>query len=298
MMEDHTTASALLRTPASLAWIEGRRGGRAWLRRLPARVSACIERWGLRLDAPYEGSFVAIVFPATRSDGSRAVLKIQYPHRESDTEADALRAWNGEGAVRLLEYDAEHHALLLERCEPGVHLSTVGADEALAVLTRLLPRLWVSAGSPFTSLSDETAGWIAELPRSWERAGRPFERALLDAALDALDHLSGTQGEQVLINQDLHGDNVLRATREPWLVIDPKPLVGERELSLAPIIRSDELGHCRAQVVRRLDTLSAALRLDRERARLWAMAQTLAWAFDGSRASPRHLEIARWLWQA
>src|SRR5215475_7700941 len=28
---------------------------------------------------------------------------------------------------------------------------------------------------------------------------------------------------QVLVHQDLHGDNVLAAEREPWLVIDPKP---------------------------------------------------------------------------
>ena len=28
-----------------------------------------------------------------------------------------------------------------------------------------------------------------------------------------------------------NGDNVLSAEREPWLVIDPKPLVGERELA-------------------------------------------------------------------
>ncbi|HKW08759.1 MAG TPA: aminoglycoside phosphotransferase family protein, partial [Gemmatimonadaceae bacterium] len=161
-----------------------------------------------------------------------------------------------------------------------------------------LPRLWIGAHGRFTSLSDEASGWIAELPTSWERAGQPFERSLVDAALRALGHLSGTQGEHVLIHQDLHGDNILRATREPWLVIDPKPLVGEREFSLAPIIRSYELGHSKADVVRRLNVLSAALRVDRERARLWAMAQTLAWAFDGTRASHQHVETARWLWRA
>jgi streptomycin 6-kinase len=55
-----------------------------------------------------------------------------------------------------------------------------------------------------------------------------------------MDALSSTQGERVLLHQDLHGDNVLGARREPWLAIDPKPLLGERELSLTPIIRSYE----------------------------------------------------------
>jgi streptomycin 6-kinase len=128
----------------------------------------------------------------------------------------------------------------------------------------------------------------------WEAAGQPFERDLLDLALDLLDRLPGSQGEQVLVHQDLHGDNVVAAEREPWLVIDPKPLVGEWEFGLAPIIRSAELGHDRDQVVGRLDRLSADLGLDRERARGWAIAQTLAWSTHAD-PDPRHLEVARWL---
>jgi streptomycin 6-kinase len=92
---------------------------------------------------------------------------------------------------------------------------------------------------------------------------------------------------------------VLRAEREPWLVIDPKPLAGERELGVAPIVRACELGHDEASVRHRLDRLCRELDLDRERARRWALAQTLAWAFDDSgRVLPRHVETARWLHHA
>lgn len=192
-------------------------------------------------------------------------MKIQYPHPESDHEADALRLWNGDGAVRLFDYEPEQHALLLERCEPGNHLASVDPEEALAVFAELLPRLWVKAGKPFRSLQEEAEVWLKDLPINWERAGRPFEIALLDAALEAINRVYVTQGEQVLVDQDLHGDNVLRAAREPWLAIDPKSVVGERELSLAPIIRGYEFGHSRRDVIYRLDTLTSALRLDRER---------------------------------
>jgi streptomycin 6-kinase len=126
------------------------------------------------------------------------------------------------------------------------------------------------------------------------RSRRPFERTLLDAALRALEELASSQGEQVLLHQDLHADNVLRSERGPWLVIDPKPLTGEREFSLAPIVRSFELGHSQRAVRRRLDRLSADLGLDRERARGWALAQTVAWSFD-SEYLPQHAETARWL---
>ncbi len=39
--------------------------------------------------------------------------------------------------------------------------------------------------------------------------------------------LPTTADRQVLLCTDLHGDNILAARREPWLVIDPKPYVGD-----------------------------------------------------------------------
>jgi streptomycin 6-kinase len=229
-------------------------------------------------------------------DGTPVVLKVALPHRESEHEADALELWDGDGAVRLLARDDERLALLLERCDPGTVLSSVGADGALDVLADLLPRLWKPAGEPFHTLADEAAWWVSYLRRQWEESGRPFERKLVDAAVDALEQLAPTQGEHVLLHQDLHADNVLAAQREPWLVIDPKPLVGEREFALAPIVRGDELGHSRGDVLHRLGRLSAELGLDRERARAWAMGQTLAWAYEpGEGWLDGHLDVVRWL---
>jgi len=284
--------------PRSLNWLAETDEARTWLQDLPSHVAACVKHWSLELNEPYCDSHVSIVFPVNINHRSPAVLKIQFPHPESVHEADALRCWNGNGAVRLLDENVEHHALLIERCEPGDHLSTIAPEAALDVFAELLPRLWVDAGEPFVSAGDEAARWAKELPSTWDHAGQPFELDLLDAAIQAIETLVATTGRQVLVHQDLHGDNVLRAAREPWLVIDPKPLVGEREFSLAPIIRSYEFGHSRECVLQRLDTLTSALRLDRERARFWAMAQTLAWAFEGDRVLDGHVETARWLWRA
>lgn len=284
--------------PPALDWLRGTDTGVAWLDGLPALVEECARRWSLRIGEPYDDSYVSLVLPATRADGAEVVLKLQFPGRESAHEAAALEYWDGDGAVRLLDHEPDRHALLIEHCDPGTHLRELDPDAALGVMIGLLPRLWKPAAAPFVSLADEAAHWLDELPRTYERAGRPFERSLLDAAMEALESLSASQGEQVLIHQDLHGDNVLQAAREPWLAIDPKPLAGEREFGLAPIIRSYEFGHGREQVIGRLDRLSRELGLDRERARGWALGQTLAWAFAGDRPLPRHLETARWLHEA
>ena len=223
-----------------------------------------------------------------------AVVKIQFPGRESEHEAEALRVWDGDGAVRLLDHDPDRHVLLLERARPGTHLAEVGLERALDVVVDLLPRLWKPAGAPFRPLADEAAWWIDYLPERWEEAGRPFERTLLDTAIGTLRELASSQEEAVLLHQDLQAVNVLAAEREPWLAIDPKPLVGEREFGIAPIVRGTELGHSRADVLRRLDRLTSELGLDRERARGWALGQTIAWGI-GHEA---HVEVARWLVEA
>jgi streptomycin 6-kinase len=211
-----------------------------------------------------------------------------WPHREAEQEADALERWDGDGAVRLLARDDERHALLLERCEPGSFLST--AADPIGVFVELLPRLWRS-GEGFRPLAEEAAWW-AERELVDVR-----DRRLRDAALHYLRELAPSQGDPVLLHQDLHGENVLAAEREPWLVIDPKPLSGEREFSVAPIVRSFELGHTKRDALRRLDRLCSELALDRDRALGWTVAQTVAWS-GGSDFVATHLETVEWLLEA
>lgn len=262
---------------------------------LDRSATDCARDWRLRLGERFAYSVASRAYAAWTEDGDEAVLKVQIPHRESDHEADALAAWAGAGAVKLLAHDPGRHALLIERCVPGTPLSELDADAALDVLAGLLPRTWIEAHSPpFRPLAEEAAWWVQGLRETWERAGRPYEVRLIDAALEILEAFPGTQGQQVLVNQDLHGANVLAARREPWLVIDPKPLIGEREFGLAPVLRSSELGHSRRELQHRLDRLTSELGLDRERARLWCFAQTIAWSIEDE-AIQSHLDTARWL---
>ena len=287
--------------PPGLAWVREKPTGAAWLSGLPALVQRCAERWSLRIGEPYAyPSGASLVLRATRADGTPAALKIVFPYREATHEADALRVWNGDGAVRLLEHDPENWAMLLEQAEPGTPLKELPEDEALDAIADVMTRIWRPAGAPFTTLEDEAAWWAEYLPRVWANADQPFDRRLLDAAMESFDFLPRTQGERVLVHQDLHADNVLRATRQPWLAIDPSPLLGEREFGIAAIVRGDELGRGPDRVRHRLDRLVHDLELDRERAKMWAFAQTLAWGVDEDthEVFPGHVEVAGWILDA
>lgn len=124
---------------------------------------------------------------------------------------------------------------------------------------------------------------------------------LLDQAVDFLRQAGPTQRELVVVHQDFHGGNVLRAEREPWLAIDPKPLVGEREFDTASLLRDRrrELAsdpNPGRTVRRRLDQLATELDLDRERMRGWGIAHALAWGLVEV-VLDEMVACARWLAQ-
>ncbi len=242
-----------------------------WLASLPRLVAECAELWGLDLEEPFDTPR-SLVVPA-----GEAVLKLNAPsHFDADHEADALERWNGRGAVRLLARDDSRRAFLCERCRPGRRLWDTNADE-LSVFVALLPRvaLEIAAPHPFRHVASEAERWADEVPRRYEAGGKPFEQSLLDLAVDVF-RIADREALH-LVNQDFHGANLLEARREPWLVIDPKPLVGEREVSTVGLLRN---AASRGQSVSTwLDAL-AQLGLDRERMRGWGVAHALAWGWD------------------
>lgn len=273
-------------------------GGAEWLEQLPTLVDECVERWGLELGPAFTECYSAFVAPA-----GNVVLKVGFPHEESEHEALVLRLWNGDGAIRLVDEDPERHALLVERCKPGTPLIDLDDDAAGDVATALLPRLSKPPPPEIRRLEDVAARWVEELPVLQRSLGRPCEEQPFAMAIAALEELGPTQGELVVGNEDLHAGNVLRSEREPWLVIDPKPIAAERAFSPVAMVRDrkeDVLAGPRPQgrLRRRLDRLSGDLGLDRERVRGWTIAHTVAWGFEKHGFNTAHAEISRLLLDA
>jgi streptomycin 6-kinase len=252
----------------------------------------------LTIEPAFDRSSLCYAAPARDREGTRVVVKIQYPHHESRDEAEALRVWQGRGHVVLLDHDAESNTLLLERCEPGTPRTLADPADLHALLASLLRRAFVPAPSHFACLRNEAELWTREL-RAPE-LHRWIDASLLALAIETLTELVDTQGKPVLVNQDLHRDNLLRAKREPWLVIDPKPLAAEPELALAnrlPMFGAGELAEGVPGLEARLDRLAADLELDRRRVRAWAFVRLVLWATDDRESAPLFLDLARSLGQ-
>lgn len=236
--------------------------GAEWLAGLPALTESCLARWDLTVDGPLMHGVCALVVPVRRPSGEPAVLKVTWPHDEARHEALALALWDGDGAVRLLDHDDDAWALLLERLDPGTTLQDAPIDEALAVITRMIKRLDRPAPPGVRHMRDNAARWVHELP---EENDGSVPDELVAQAVAYCRELGPAAGNH-LVNEDLHYDNVLRGDREPWLVIDPKPIAGDREFGLIPLLwnRFDDV-----EAAGGLAAIAEAAGLDVELARKW-----------------------------
>ncbi|MEW2130801.1 aminoglycoside phosphotransferase family protein [Streptomyces sp. NPDC005435] len=250
--------------------VPGEHGAREELRE---RTAGFLRRWHLHADGAALSGTSSLVTPVTAADGTPAALKVQHLDAECAGEAAALRAWSGDGAVRLLRDDPPTATLLLERLHARRSLTALpDPREAVTVLGTLLARLTARPAPPgIRRLGDIAQAMLDRAPHALATEPDPAVRALLRDCAAALREVADEPGDR-LLHWDLHHGNVLAADRAPWLAVDPKPLAGDPGFELLPALvnRYDP-----ADTRRRFDALTAALGLDRDRARAWTLARVL-----------------------
>jgi streptomycin 6-kinase len=259
--------------------------GRAWIDALPDLAAGLLDRWQLQPDgAPTCGAW-ALVLPVMRADATPAVLKLQPVTDHTVGEPDALRAWNGNGAVRLLDHDSDSGSMLLERLDADRPLAAVRDDlAALQILSELLARLSsVPAPDGVRRLSDFGADVLDRAPRALTLVSDPSQHRLIQACASALEEVLPEAGDR-LVHEDLHFDNILAShsvdQREPWLAIDPNPVAGDPGFALLAALhnRWEEAvatGDVPKAIRRRFDLMTNIVGLDRNRATAWTLARVL-----------------------
>ena len=196
--------------------------------------------------------------------------------RAGGRRARALgRRRRGAAAAR----DDERHALLLERCEPGTFLSQ---------------RRRRSARRPDRAAAAALEG-RDRLPHARGR-GRVVGRAASGEVGDAGSRaeLAATQGELVLVHQDLHGDNVLAAAARA--VARHRPEAARRRARVRG--RADRpLARARPLEARRARPSRPALRRARPRPRARPRLDDRADDRLVGRQRPmrEHMEVVEWL---
>lgn len=235
----------------------------AWLDDLPRLLADVAARWRLTLRPPFTPLTYAYVAPGTRIDGTAVVVKAAPPGPGLRAERAALDAFDGRGAVALIDADEARGVLLLRRIRPGTPLLALvedGRDEAAtraaAAVMRALHRPFGDpSGHPFPTVADWALGF-GRLRRTFDGGTGPLAERLVAMAETAYADLLASPASsspaapspRVLLHGDLHPGNVLASTggrREggggqgdhgtdgdggdapAWLAIDPQGVIGE-----------------------------------------------------------------------
>ena len=238
--------------------------GRRWLDSLPVLIEQLCARWELGtprfIDADGSCSWIG---QATRQTGDNVIIKIGMPHMESRDEAAGLTLWNQASkasTVTLYEYDASANAMLLEPCIPGVSLRTLAEDQQDEIICKSLVQLWkVGANDALASGIRD----LGDMLRFWGACARarhangPYQQ-LIEKGCDVFQAMLDSTTDKCLLATDLHAGNILSSTRSPWLLIDPKPFVGDPAYDLTQHILNCQtrLHADPLSLVRRLAVLS------------------------------------------
>lgn len=263
--------------------------GATWLDTLQARLARILDRYDLTLGAPFDLSY-NYVTAATRSDGTPVVLKLGVPDGEIQDEIAALRHYDGNGMVMLLEADADEGLMILERVLPGTPLSELADDDqATHHAATVMSNLWRPLPPDHTFRTvQEWSKALQRLRDTFEGGTGPLPAHHVERAEAIYRELFASAPPPVLLHGDLHHENMLTSTRLPYLAIDPKGVAGEPCYEIGPLLLNPQPTICflpnLAQVQeRRIAILVERLQLDRERLLACAYAHSVlsaAWTLE------------------
>jgi streptomycin 6-kinase len=237
-----------------------------------------VRDWGLTLGARLASSWHDVA-AVTCADGTPAVLKTGLAVAE---EAAALAAFDGRGAVRLLRADLDREALLLERVAPGWRLrdlvparDTEATSAAVGVMRRL--HLPPPPGGPIPELLGQAEAFDTYV-RTYGSTG-PLPLDLVVRAGGLMRELCASAPARVVLHGDLHHDNILRATREPWLAIDPHGVVGDPGYEVGALLYNpdpdDRDAALTALVPARVEQLADELAMPVDRVVAWGFVKAV-----------------------
>ena len=232
--------------------------GDKWLANLPETVAGIAEKWSLEMGKVFTNLSFNFVAQCVDETGEKYVLKIGVPEKDSPIlfEKRALKAFNGKGAVQVVKFDKARCAMLLERAIEGKTLSEVcGEDYARAVEIAVEVMLKLPRNPLDKCKFIKLASWIDGLNRA-AKAGFALEKVARAQRFFA-DLSEGPFEKKILLHGDVHFDNILSAEREPFLVIDPKGVVGEIGYEIAVFL--NDLAGWTAHLANRKEILDLAV---------------------------------------
>jgi streptomycin 6-kinase len=244
--------------------------GFQWLADLPNIVNHLSEKWSLTDINPVSNMSWHYVALAKQKNQKPVVLKIGRDEKVSQDECRALHYFDGQGAIALLDYDADYSALLLALATPGDLLISKRNDIENTIhiyadtVNTLLHRSEIPAG--FTHVSH----WCEAIDRINDSR---ISEQYIELALQLRSFLLSSMRDEHVCHGDLHCENVIHH-QDQWIAIDPKGIIGDAAFEAAAfdLLSNDELKNVTELselILSRTKLLSDALHIEQTRLLYW-----------------------------
>jgi streptomycin 6-kinase len=281
-----------------------------WLAELPDILASCAKKWHLNIEAPMTEDYAEMgygyITPATQQNGTEVVLKIIPPNLIAELrERQALQLCDGKSTIKLLGYDDKLGTIMIERARPGIPLSVNADDEEnTRIVCHQMKHFWQRLPAKhnfistdyeidgFNRLRKKNNGTTGKFPEKWATRAEALYAELMD-----------TSTQTVLLHTDLHHYNILSATREPWLTIDPKGYYGDPGYEVGAYLANYPEESCKGKDrneidVRRIHIMIEELDLPSDRVIKFGVVLACIWARwniddpeEGWRESIRRAEV-------
>lgn len=241
MRQLHSELPEMVRAKASLLGDTGAQ----WLAELPDLINDLEQRWSITVGTANQDATEAFVAEARTGGGERVVLKVSIPVPWRTDQLGVIERAEGRGYVRLLEFDRDRHAMLLEGLGPT--LSSLGwpPERLITVLCATLREAWAlpleSGLMDGRTKARTMANWIEE---SWIDLERPCPAAVIDQVRRFAERRSDAHRDEhaVHLHGDPHPSNVLRVpaprpgAASGFVLIDPAGLAAEPAYDLGVVL--------------------------------------------------------------
>jgi len=273
--------------------------GEIWINTLDSTINLLQKYWSLTEVHPVNNmnwNYIAL----GRQHNNPVVLKISCDAKVIEDEFNALQHFAGAGAIKVIDYCSEYHALLLEQAVPGYLLKEhhpKKIEEVIHIYAAVVKKLNKQSQikQPFKHVRE----WCTVID-DMNDPRIPQNYIIQAKALRAM--LLSTLQDEYLCHGDLHLENIIQHHSD-WLAIDPKGIVGEVafEAAACDLISDEELKEPALVVPKltyRIQLLSNALDLDKNRLIGWIFLRimlSIQWFIEDKGDPTRMLENAHYI---
>lgn len=206
----------------NLAFNLGEAEAAMWLEGARVRARVLIQEWRLRPLEVLTGGSMSLCIKCSGPEDELLVLKIPANIDGGAAEIAALKAWNGNGAARLLRTDRATSAMLMEYLGV-VGQAGYGLDDILGLAERL------HEGDPgrfeFGTVDANLTRRITWATERFREDGYERHQGDLALAEKLVVDLVFSEDEQVLLHGDLQAKNLILCG-DDLTAVDPLPVIG------------------------------------------------------------------------